>query len=178
MKDYEQHIHVHQFENDGNENGAASKADERLYRDALGRFSTGVAIVTALSHTGEKLGLTVNSFTSVSLAPPIILWCLSKDSECCSVFVKGYSFAVNVLAKDQLNLASAFSARNGERFNGVEFDPCSQEAPIIAACLAWFDCQVDDVMDGGDHWIITGRVHRFANRGGLPLLFQSGAYLR
>ncbi len=162
---------VHNFEE-----GAVGDSDRRLFRDALGNFSTGVAILTTLSDAGEKVGLTINSFTSVSLDPPLVLWCLAKGSESSNLFQPSRPFTVNILARDQQPLAELFASNSNDRFRDVALAGDPGDAPIIGGSIAWFDCRVEDIFEGGDHLIITGRVRRFACRDGAPLLFHKGGF--
>jgi flavin reductase (DIM6/NTAB) family NADH-FMN oxidoreductase RutF len=158
------------------EQGAIAEGDRRLFRHALGSFSTGVAIVTTLSDAGEKVGLTINSFTSLSLDPPLVLWCLAGGSESAGLFRPSRQFTVNILAKDQRPLGEIFASNSNDRFRDVALAGDPGDAPIIGGCVAWFECRVEDIFEGGDHLIITGRVRRFSCREGAPLLFHKGEY--
>lgn len=141
----------------------------RALRDVLGRYATGVAVITT-RHQGRPVGMTVNSFTSVSLAPPLVLWCLSRTSRCRTAFTVAEHFVVNVLAADQDHLARRF-AGPGERF--------TEDAgglPELAGTAATLVCRRDRLVPAGDHVILLGEVlhHRAADRA--PLLFLDGAY--
>ena len=153
------------------------KTAQREYRNTLGQFSTGVAIVTTRSPSGEKVGLTINSFTSLSLSPPMVLWCLEKDSSSRHLFVKGCPFTVSILTQEQKGLAEIFASQNHDRFKDVSLAGDIDGAPIIDGCLAWFECQTVDNIAGGDHTIITGEVGKFGRNKGIPLVFQGGKYL-
>ncbi len=146
------------------------------FRSALSAFTTGVVIVTTLCPEGEKVGLTVNSFSSLSMEPPMVLWCLEKRSQSVPLFAKGRSFTINVLTDQQQHLAQIFSSKNHDRFKDVALAGDPTGAPIIEGCLSWFECGVADVFDGGDHYIITGLVTRFGRRDEKPLIFHDGKY--
>lgn len=148
--------------------------EEREFRAALARYATGVTVVTALSDRGP-IGMTANSFTSVSLDPPLVLWCPARASARCLTFVAADHYAIHVLAADQLDLCRRF-ARSGEDFSGVEMTTTPEGLPLLSGCLARFDCAAEAVHDGGDHAILVGRVLRAALRKGEPLLFWNGRY--
>ena len=117
--------------------------DARAYRTCLSAFTTGVAIVTTVSLDGEHVGLTVNSFTSLSLEPPMVLWCLESGSASVPFFKKGRPFTINVLTEEQQELAKIFSSTNHDRFKDVAISGDPLGAPIIDGCLSWFECAVD-----------------------------------
>lgn len=148
--------------------------DERAFRDALARFATGVTIVTAQGPRGP-LGMTVNSFASVSLDPPLILWCPAYGSARYRAFAGAAHYAVHVLAGDQLDLCLRF-ARAGEDFGGLGDAHTPEGAPLLPGCLARFDCAAHAAHDGGDHAILVGRVLRAEMRAGDPLLFWDRHY--
>lgn len=148
----------------------------RAYRNSLSAFTTGVAIVTTRTPEGEKVGLTVNSFTSLSIDPPMVLWCLGKKSKSVPLFQKSRPFTVSVLTAGQQHLAEIFSSQNNDRFKDVALAGDPTGAPIIDGCLSWFECKVDNIFDGGDHHIIVGEVSRFGRQDEKPLVFQNGEY--
>ena len=148
----------------------------RAYRQCLSAFTTGVAIVTTVSLEGEHVGLTINSFTSLSLTPPMVLWCLEEGSASVPLFKQGRPFTINVLTTKQQDLAKIFSSTNHDRFKDVAIAGDPLGAPIIDGCLSWFECVVDQVFLGGDHHIIVGRVTRFGRRDDKPLIFHDGDY--
>ena len=164
---------THEFNSDG---GIDAK-EQQLFRSALGAFATGVAIVTTRGEDGEKVGLTINSFASVSLDPPLVLWCLANHSENIDLFTTGRPFSINVLTSEQKSLAETFASPRRDRFRDVALAGDKNGAPIIDGALAWFECHVDAVHAGGDHQIIIGRVARFGTHEGSPLMFQGGQYL-
>ena len=150
--------------------------DPKAFRQALGAFPTGVAVVTA-SSAAEAVGITVNSFTSVSLDPPLVLWCLKKDSQRYSCFVEAPGYTISILGTEHEKV-SARLARQGEHslaelaLLATELGP-----PALADALAIFECAAEAMHDGGDHTILIGRVLRFTRRdAGAPLVFHRGRY--
>ncbi|MQY51377.1 flavin reductase family protein [Rhodocyclus tenuis] len=151
--------------------------DSRAFRHALGRFTTGVTIVTARGADGQPIGLTVNSFNSVSLDPPLVVWSLSANSPRLADFVAASHFAVNVLAVDQQALSDRFAGRDPERFAGLEPRQGLGGAPLFDGCCAWFECANEIRHEGGDHLVFIGRVERFATGDAhVPLVFHAGRY--
>jgi flavin reductase (DIM6/NTAB) family NADH-FMN oxidoreductase RutF len=147
------------------------------FRSALGMFATGVTIVTAQTPGGAAVGLTANSFNSVSLAPPLVLWSLSRAAASLSVFSAGSHYAINVLASDQKPLAERFALRGVDRFSGVGYDAGAGGAPILHGVAAAFECFNRSRYEEGDHVIFVGQVERFTWRpGASPLLFHGGRY--
>ncbi|WP_371168858.1 flavin reductase family protein [Aliiroseovarius sp. 2305UL8-7] len=144
------------------------------FRSALGLFTTGVAIVTTATDRGP-LAMTVNSFTSVSLDPPLILWCPAKVSARHDGFLAAKNFAVHLLCDDQLEVARKF-ARQGEDFSGIDITIDSHGVPHINPCLTRFDCTTENTFDGGDHSIVLGRVQRVTMHEGSPLAFHGGHF--
>ncbi|MCV6591526.1 MAG: flavin reductase family protein [Silicimonas sp.] len=142
------------------------------YRAALGRFATGVTVVTCQSAQGP-LGMTVNSFASVSLDPPLVLWSPAKSSSRHNAFVMAERFVVHILGKEQQDTCNQF-AKDGLNFHGLEMTTCEGGAPLILGCLAHFECSRYAVHDGGDHTIIVGRVEAAAAKDGKPLVFAGG----
>ena len=147
------------------------------FRTALGMFATGVTIVTARNEDGGVVGLTANSFNSVSLDPPLVLWSLSRAAGALAVFSTGSHYAINVLASDQKLLAERFAARGTDRFSGVAFDAGAGGAPLLHGAAATFECFNRSRYEEGDHIIFVGEVERCAHRpGATPLLFHGGRY--
>jgi flavin reductase (DIM6/NTAB) family NADH-FMN oxidoreductase RutF len=151
--------------------------DSRSFRNALGHFATGVCVVTARGAEGENVGVTVNSFASVSLDPPLVLWSLDKASDRFPVFMTADHFCVNVLDGAARHLSHRLS-RKGER--SIADEPCLRGQtmlPILKDALAHFECKVEARHEGGDHVIFVGRVLSFdCKEGGDPLLFYRGRY--
>lgn len=157
-----------------------SAFDDARFRQVLGHFGTGVTVVTALDR-GEPLGFTAQSFTSVSLDPPLISVCPSRRSVTWPRMDQAGVFCANVLSSDQEELARAFAVRDTDRFAGVEWAPApATGSPVLAGVLAWVDCRVHAVHEAGDHLIVVGRVLGLAHddEGRTPLLFYRGGYGR
>lgn len=145
-------------------------------RRALGRFATGVTIVTTCTDDGRLEGLTANSFTSVSLDPPLVLWSLNRSARSLSSFRSARWFAVNVLGSHQSGLSSRFAGAMADRFAGLEFAVGLGGCPVLLDGIAHFECSVHDQVDAGDHVIFLGRVERMRHRDGTPLLYSAGRY--
>ena len=153
--------------------------DLKSLRSALGSYATGVAVVTARAPGGEAVGLTVNSFASVSLDPPLVLWSLALSSPNLEAFRNASHYAVNVLAVEQQDVSQRFASRLAEKFEGLETFPGLGDAPLLPDCCAWFECRNELRHPGGDHVILVGYVERFAvDPGRAPLLFYGGRYAR
>ena len=148
----------------------------RLFRDALGQFATGVTVVTCNCPQGP-VGITANSFASVSLDPPLVLWSPARASKRFPHFEAADYYAIHVLEAAQLSLCEAFS-RNGTGFEGISWQKSEDGVPLIDNCLARFECQLEATHDGGDHLIVVGRVLRAAFGAGAPLVFSAGSYGR
>jgi flavin reductase (DIM6/NTAB) family NADH-FMN oxidoreductase RutF len=148
----------------------------RLYRTALGRFATGVTIVTALDGRSNPVGLTVSSFNSVSLDPPLVGWNLGRKSSALKDFEQAGHFVVHVLSEDQAVLCTQFTGARERRFDKLDWSSGLGGAPLIAGALAVFECSTHARHDGGDHLIILGRVERFTQREGRPLVYFQGRY--
>lgn len=149
---------------------------KREFRDALGRFATGVTVVTTATPTGP-VGITANSFASVSLDPPIVLWSIGRHSKRFDAFAACEHFAVHVLGADHLDVGRRF-ARSGDGFAGLELQKNGAGVPLLADCLSRFECSRIAAHDGGDHLIVLGRVTTATLREGEPLLFAGGEYGR
>jgi len=151
--------------------------DRRAFRNALGCFATGVTVVTTVTDAGDPVGLTANAFSSVSLDPPLVLFCLDRASQNLAAFQASGRFAVNVLGDDQRDLSVRFSTTIGDRWDGVAWEVWATGAPVLSGCLAALDCETEAVHEGGDHVIIVGRVKRLASVvDGKPLLYFRGNY--
>jgi 3-hydroxy-9,10-secoandrosta-1,3,5(10)-triene-9,17-dione monooxygenase reductase component len=173
----EREVRVERFEADADESMRRVLTAREL-RDAFGAFATGVTVVTAVRPDGEPVGATANSFTSVSLDPPLILWCLSNQSTSLSAFTLNSPFAVHVLGHDQRDLALHFARRGYEKFDVDPHWRRAPEPPHIASALCRLDCRVYSVLPGGDHWIIVGEVISVTRQEGAPLVFQAGRFGR
>jgi flavin reductase (DIM6/NTAB) family NADH-FMN oxidoreductase RutF len=151
--------------------------DSRELRNALGRFATGVCIISTVTPEGEPLGLTANSFASVSLDPPLVLWSLQNNSEVFNAFSTPRYFAINVLAKEHQEHSGRYAKKGDHRMDPGHFNPGKFGAPIVRDALASFECELHATHDGGDHLIIVGRVRDMQTLAeGEPLLFFSGSY--
>lgn len=152
--------------------------DAAHYRMVLGHFATGVTIITAFDG-GEPVGMAANSFTSVSLDPPLVLFCAAHSSSTWPRIRSAGAFCVNILTEDQEELSRLFATKGADRFNGVGWRPGPSGSPIIADVLAWIDCRIEAEHDAGDHVIVVGRVLAMdAARAGKPLVFYRGGYGR
>jgi len=151
--------------------------DNRSFRDALGLFVTGVTIITARNEDGEPFGVTANSFNSVSMDPPLILWSLNRASRNVRAFQRAGHFCVHILREDQSELARHFSRSNAAKFEGIEFEPGEGGVPILPRSAARLECRTYAQHDGGDHIIFLGEVIRIsADLNARPLLFHGGRY--
>jgi len=150
--------------------------DRRGLRDALGCFATGVTIVTSVTRDGILLGVTVNSFNSVSLDPPLVVWSLHRSASSVTAFQSAERYAINVLAHDQVALARRFSRPHVDRFSGVAYRLGAADAPLIDGCIAWFECRHHARHRAGDHVLFIGEVETCARRNGKGLVFHHGRY--
>ena len=147
------------------------------FRAALGMFATGVTIVTARRADGTLVGLTANSFNSVSLRPPLVLWSLARAAGSLPAFYRGSHYAINILAADQRELAERFASKDVDRFAGLKLREGSGGAPIIEGAAAVFECFNRSRYEEGDHIIFVGEVeHCIRREGAPPLIFHGGRY--
>ncbi len=147
------------------------------FRSALGMFATGVTIVTAMTADGQPIGLTANSFNSVSLDPPLVLWSLSRAAASLPAFSTGSHYAINILAADQRALAERFALKGADRWAGVSWSRGCGDAPLLAGACAVFECFNRSRYEEGDHVIFVGEVERCTSRAGAtPLLFHGGRF--
>jgi flavin reductase (DIM6/NTAB) family NADH-FMN oxidoreductase RutF len=154
----------------------SSAIDPRDFRSALGTYATGVTIITAVGMDGKPYGLTCNSFASVSLNPPLVLWSLGMFSQGLTVFQNASHFAVNVLGASQQALAAQFAKASADKFAGVEWTPGLGSAPLLAGSVAHFQCRAANRYYGGDHVIFLGAVEAYTYNRREPLLFAHGGY--
>lgn len=155
----------------------APNFDQRLYRQALSQFATGVTIITTCLPDGSFLGLTANSFNSVSLDPPLVLWSLSNRAQSMPVFTNNSHYIINVLSAEQRALAEQFASRSDDRFNGVQFSLSATGLPILDGVSAWFECHNRSRYPEGDHVIFVGEVEQCAVTPQAPLIFHDGQFL-
>jgi len=154
-----------------------STAEGKAFRSVLGTFLTGVTVVTAFDGDGRPRGLTANSFTSVSLDPPLILVCVSKTAGSCAILAAADRFCVNILGDGQTPVAAAFSSSSAKKFEAVEIQRIGDGPPVIRGCLGVLDCARHQLFDAGDHVIVVGRVVGFASSSGSPLGYYRGRYV-
>lgn len=151
--------------------------DSREFRNAMGRFATGVCVITAHPEGAEPFGMTVNSFASVSLEPPLLLWSLQNNSECFDQFAKTKRWTVNVLANDQLALSNQYAKKGQHTLDKNHYRIGVSGAPVLRGSLTSFECEDWQRYDGGDHLILVGHVLAMEARPtGRPLLFYGGRY--
>ncbi|MDD1975063.1 MULTISPECIES: flavin reductase [Pseudomonas] len=153
-----------------------SHIDPKQFRQALGAFTTGVTIVTTRGEDGQDYGLTANSFNSVSLEPPMVLWSLSKTSSSASAFIDAEHFAVHILSADQESLSNRFAKRGEDKFATLSLQRGPGEIPLLEGCSARFQCRTTYRYEGGDHIIFVGEVVAFDSFDKSPLVFHSGGY--
>ncbi|SEG66882.1 p-hydroxyphenylacetate 3-hydroxylase reductase component [Marinobacterium lutimaris] len=157
-------------------NTQVSSFDSKAFRRALGNFATGITVITATAPNGEKVGVTANSFNSVSLDPALILWSIDKRSGSFKVFEQASHFAVNILAADQIELSNHFARSSDDKFAGIEYGSGAGQAAILPDCAAVFECEKYEIIEGGDHWILIGKVVAFEDIGRAPLVYHQGSY--
>ena len=151
--------------------------DPQQLRRALGSFVTGVTVVTACNGGGEPIGLTVNSFNTVSLEPPLVLWSLSLRAASLDAFVKASHFAVNVLAGDQAAISETFAKTGGDKFASVAWQSGPANVPLLEGTAASFTCRNATRHPGGDHLIFIGEVIAFEQHSRAPLAYANGRYI-
>jgi flavin reductase (DIM6/NTAB) family NADH-FMN oxidoreductase RutF len=164
---------------DANQREYRSGSDQRTLRDALGSFATGVTVVTCVDDQERPFGLTVNSFTSVSLDPPLLLVCIAKGARCAPALFKAQHFAVNVLQTGQQPASIRFSTRDEDRFGATPWSIGETGAPLLMDSLAVFECERHAAHDAGDHDLLVGKVIRASFDPKMdPLLYFRGRYRR
>jgi flavin reductase (DIM6/NTAB) family NADH-FMN oxidoreductase RutF len=152
---------------------------QREFRNALGSFPTGVTVVTTRTSNGQDVGVTANSFNSVSLDPPLVLWSLDRAAYSWRVFSVAPHFAINVLSEGQSRLSRHFSRARAGKWSTVAFERWSTGCPVLLGCVANLECERHAAHDGGDHQIIVGRVLGLHNDPkAMPLVFHHGQYRR
>jgi flavin reductase (DIM6/NTAB) family NADH-FMN oxidoreductase RutF len=151
--------------------------DSKAFRGALGCFPTGVAVVTTTSSAAQHMGITVNSFSSVSLDPPMVLWCLDKKSDRFGAFTSAPGYTINILGTEHRDVSSRLAKQGEHSLEGVAMHPTELGPPALQDALAIFECTPEQVHDAGDHVILVGRVVRFHRHdAGAPLVFFQGKY--
>jgi len=150
--------------------------DGREFRRALGQFATGVTVVTTRDADGTPRGFTANSFTSVSLDPPLVLVCIGKHAASLPIFENAPSFAVTILAEQQRDVASLFASQRPDKFEMADWTPGKADMPVVDGGLAWMECSRYQVVDAGDHIILIGKVTDFGYRDGPVLGYLRGSF--
>ena len=151
--------------------------ESRDLRNAFASFGTGVTVVTSRGADQRRVGVTANSFSSVSLDPPIVSWNLALHSPNLAAFDHAGRFVINVLALSQLNLSNQFASKSTDKFAGVEFDEGLCGLPVLRGCAAVIECRTIERLEVGDHILFLGAVEQYRYQGIEPLLFCQGAYL-
>ena len=148
--------------------------NEKQFRKALGMYSTGIAVVTTTDNNKKPIGMTVNSFTSVSLDPALILWSIDKKQPSYKFFLNSDGYAVNILSKEQLDLCNLFASPIDNKFKNVNWKVSQNGFPLISDTLAWFDCIKWNDYPGGDHQILVGEVTSYGSVNSKPLIYWNG----
>ncbi len=156
----------------------SAAVDSLEFRKALSTFATGVAVLTTRDDAGERIGMTISSFNSVSLDPPLVLWSIAKNAYSHDAFVAARYYAVNVLAMHQKDMSARFAKPSADKFAGLECSAGIGKVPKLPEYAACFECESEFVYEGGDHTIIVGRVLNFESRESDPLIFYRGRFLR
>jgi len=152
--------------------------DAREIRNVMGHFATGVTVITTKDTAGKPFGLTVNSFTSLSLNPPLVIVCVDKTVDCYSCFDDSKVFAVNVLNEDQEELSRRFATKGLEKFEGIQWRMGENGSPLLDGVIGAIECKVTQSYEGGDHTIFLGEILSATAKGDRPLLFFKGKYIR
>ncbi|EQA6224902.1 MULTISPECIES: flavin reductase family protein [Enterobacter] len=150
--------------------------DSRTLRNVFGQFATGVCVVTMMDKDNHFHGLTISSFNTVSLEPPLVLWSLRKQSWYAQHFLKTEAFAINVLSGHQHQVSDIFASAGSDKFHRVDHRVSSYKLPLIDGALAHLECKMWRQVDGGDHWIFIGEVVDSLHTEGEPLIFFNGRY--
>lgn len=156
----------------------AAGIDGAHFRNVLGHFPTGVTVITAVNE-GTPVGMAIGSFASVSLDPPLVLFCPQKTSSSWPLIEASGAFCANILTADQEDLCRVFASRSDDKFGGVGWTAGRSGSPVLADVLGWVDCEIERVHDAGDHFVVIGRALDLdAASAGLPLVFFRGGYGR
>ncbi|MCB8876694.1 flavin reductase [Acidisoma silvae] len=156
--------------------GTAPLDRARQFRNALGSFATGVTVITARAADGSDVGVTANSFNSVSLDPPMILWSIGKNSSSLAAFMQAEHFAVHILAADQEQLSGRFAKSGTDKFAGIDIERGQGDVPLLKGAAARFQCRTAFRHEAGDHYILVGEVDAFDHDDHAPLAFHGGRY--
>lgn len=152
--------------------------DQRELRNAFGCFATGITVITTTDGDGAHYGVTANSFTSVSLDPPLVLFCLDNKSMSFDAFRGGRHFVVNILGEEQQAVSGRFARSDADKWDGMTFDVWDTGCPVLPGCMATMECDTRAVHEGGDHIIVVGQVRRlvYDRDGTRPLIYYRGRY--
>lgn len=150
--------------------------DPRMLRDVLGCFATGVCVVTSIGDQGLPVGMTINSFSSVSLDPPLVLWSIGLTTPSRSAYQNHPGFAINIMGAEAKDLSLHFARPSEDKFAGVDWTAGHEGVPVLQDALAVLECRVDQSIIAGDHEIFIGRVTRLSHKDGAPLLFHRGSF--
>ena len=150
----------------------------REFRAALGMFATGVTVVTARTAQDQVIGLTANSFNSVSLDPPLVLWSVAKTANCYNAFMNAKHYAIHVLHSGQENISRLFATKEADKFANLQWHENAGGAPLLEDYSVRFECTTEHLYEGGDHIIIVGRVHDMDAKDREPLGFYKGKYAK
>jgi flavin reductase (DIM6/NTAB) family NADH-FMN oxidoreductase RutF len=166
-----------EFEAVSNNNKNMTTFDQKEFRKTLGTFATGITVVTAMHENSVPVGITVNSFTSVSLDPPLILWCLDNEAESYKVFANCKNFAIHILHQEQEAISQTFATKGSDKFSGLEWETGELGSPILKDCASYFQCETETSYEGGDHIILLGRVKAVqTNADKQPLIYHASNY--
>lgn len=157
--------------------GTADEQTRRAIRDALGTFLTGVTVVTTVDAEGQPRGITANSFTSVSLDPPLVLVCVDRRASSYDAFTGSSGYAVNILGQDHQHVAETFATKRADKFATVDTTTTALGNPVIRGAIAWLDCRTTEIHTIGDHAVLVGQVEDHGVEGGQPLGFHQGRFL-
>lgn len=151
--------------------------DPKAFRNALGSFATGVTVITTLDKDGNKVGMTANSFNSVSLDPMLVLWSIAKTSNAFAIYNEAEHFAIHILGAEQQAISNQFASKGADRFAGIDTKAGIAGIPVLTDCKASFQCKLENRFEGGDHIILVGRVEEFETQEDkAPLIFHAGGY--
>ena len=150
--------------------------NSKKFRECLGKFATGVTVVTCCDNEGRPCGITANSFSSVSLEPPLVLWNVAKVSNSLQAYLEAQHFAINILSGSQKDISRHFARPDHTRFNGIGYTMSGNNAPLLPDSLGHLECRTAQIHEAGDHFIIIGEVVGYASTDQEPLVFFSGDY--
>ena len=163
----------------GNSGVTVVSIDPAIFRQVLGSYPTGVSVITALDPQGKPAGMVVGTFTSVSLDPPLVLFCPQKTSSSWPLIEASGGFCANILSSEQEDVCRVMASKTEDKFAGVGYRPGPSGSPVLADVLGFIDCTIERVHDEGDHFVVIGRVLELdAANEGLPLIFYRGGYGR